>query len=112
LNVKERRKEDRIPLDQRCWCEGEEITLYSRVLNGSRSGAFIRTATPLRPGDVARLVWNSPDGEVVVARAEVVWTRERGGHEQSGMGLRLVSFERGADAWEELLQVTDKGRTS
>ena len=86
------------------------MTLYSRVVNASRNGAFIRTATPLRPGDVARLVWNSPDGEVVVARAEVVWSRERGGVDQSGMGLRLLDFERGSETWEDLLSRMACGR--
>jgi len=108
--VQERRKETRIPLDERCWCEGDDITLFSRVVNGSLGGAFIRTATPLRPGDQARLVWDSPHGEIVVARVEVIWTRERGRVEQSGMGLRFVSFERGVEVWESLLAEADKSR--
>lgn len=108
----DRRRESRIPLDQRCWCEGDDITLFSRVINASQRGVFLLTATPLGIGDRARLVWNSPEGEQAIAMAEVAWIRKQRVSGPPGMGLRLVSFIAGEKVWQSLLQRFARGSES
>lgn len=102
-NVAERRINRRIPVDQRCWCEGSEVTLFGRITNASTRGAFIRTTASLQIGEKARLVWDTPDGERTVIRAEVVWVSDGAGGSEPGLGLRLLDFERGEELWEELV---------
>ncbi len=109
MSAAERRRDSRVPLDQRCWCEGEDITLFSRVINASRHGVFLLTATPLGIGDRARLVWNSPEGEQAIAMAEVAWIRERRVAGPPGMGLRLLRFITGEEVWKSLLKSLARG---
>ncbi len=49
----ENRKHARVPSRLRCWCEGENVTVYARVGNLSEGGLFLRTSTPLATGAVA-----------------------------------------------------------
>lgn len=99
-----------MPLDQRCWCEGENVTIFNRVTNVSPGGAFLRTANPLRCGDRARLVWSSPEGDTAIAEVEVAWTSQRSPLAPSGMGLRLLNFVSGEETWKSLLQRLTPGR--
>jgi len=103
-HVVDRRTERRIPIDQRCWCEGRDVTLYGRITNASAKGAFIRTAASLRIGEPARLVWNTPNGDRTAIRVEVVWVSDGGSGTEPGLGLRLLGFEAGKDLWTELLE--------
>jgi hypothetical protein len=101
--VAERRTDRRIPVDQRCWCEGNEVTLFGRITNASTKGAFIRTTASLQIGERARLVWDTPNGERAVIRAEVVWVSDGGSGTEPGLGLRLIDFETGEEFWDELV---------
>lgn len=79
------------------------MTLFGRITNASIRGAFIRTTASLQIGERARLVWDTPDGERTVIRAEVVWVSDGAGGTEPGLGLRLLDFERGQELWEELV---------
>jgi len=79
------------------------VTLFGRITNASLEGAFIRTAAPLKKGDRARLVWNTPNGERTVIRAVVAWVSDGTGT-APGLGLHLTHFEVGEDLWTALLR--------
>lgn len=111
INVVDRRTEKRIPVDQRAWCEGHDVTLYGRITNASLRGAFIRTAASLNIGDAARLVWNTPSGDRTVIKAEVIWVSDGGSGTEPGLGLRIIHFERGEDTWTALLQESESSPT-
>ncbi len=101
--VSERRNEKRIPVNQRCWCEGQDVTLFGRITNASHRGAFLRTAASLRIGEPARLVWDTPSGDRTEIRAEVMWISGSRSATEPGLGLRLVQIERGENLWKALL---------
>ena len=85
------RKYPRVASRLRCWCEGENVTLYARVGNLSQGGLFLRTSTPLANG--ARTTVRLGDGQPLEAAAAVVWSRGVDGAEgPPGMGLKFVDM--------------------
>jgi uncharacterized protein (TIGR02266 family) len=89
--VAESRRHPRIPSRLRCWCEGQNITVYARIGNLSEGGLFLRTSTPLEQGSRATLRFGI---EVPVeARARVVWSRVEGQGGPPGMGLQFEAVD-------------------
>ncbi len=101
----ENRKFGRVPSRMRCWCEGDNVTLYSRVGNLSEGGLFVRTSTPLRQGVQAtvRLGVGEEDDRQVQTLVKVVWTRHNDKQWPSGMGLKFESLD--AASLERLRQI-------
>jgi hypothetical protein len=109
-HVAERRGERRIPVDQKCWCEGDDVTLFGRITNASQRGAFLRTAARLRRGERARLVWNGPGGRRTAVLAEVAWVSDGRSGFEPGLGFHLLEFEDdGAETWAALVGRGDDG---
>jgi uncharacterized protein (TIGR02266 family) len=94
----EHRRHSRIPIRQRVWCEGDQLTLYVQALNVSEGGMFVRTASPPETGQRFRVSFTEGEEEVI-AEVEVVWTRAGASDAQPGMGVRIVSFEKGEPAF-------------
>ena len=87
----ENRKFGRVPSRLRCWCEGENVTVYARIGNLSEGGLFLRTSTPLERG--SKTVVRFGDNNIE-ATAEVVWARSNEGAEgPPGMGLMFVDID-------------------
>lgn len=78
------RRHHRVSSRLRCWCEGDNITVYARIGNLSEGGLFLRTSTPLERGSRARVRFGN---EPVEAVARVVWARVEGQGGPPGMGL-------------------------
>lgn len=96
------RKSERISSRLRCWCEGENITVYARIGNLSEGGIFLRTSTPLERGSVATLRFGTSGLEAV---ARVVWSRMEGQGGPPGMGLQFENIdERVRDAIRRLME--------
>lgn len=89
----ENRKMRRVPSRLRCWCEGENVTVYARIGNLSEGGMFLRTSTPLALGSRAVLRFGSDDA--VETQAVVVWARLDGDSGPPGMGLKFDPFDNG-----------------
>jgi len=87
----ENRKYARVPTRLRCWCEGENVTVYARIGNLSEGGLFLRTSTPLSQG--SRAVVRFGGDATIEAEATVVWCRSDGDSGPPGMGLRFEVIE-------------------
>lgn len=83
----ENRKFRRVASRLRCWCEGENVTVYARIGNLSEGGMFLRTSTPLALGSKAVLRFGADDA--IEAIAVVVWARLEGDSGPPGMGLKF-----------------------
>jgi len=107
----ENRKSGRVPSRMRCWFEGENVTLYSRVGNLSEGGLFLRTSTPLQEGTRAtvRLGAGEEAGQPFQTLAKVVWTRQNDGQRPPGMGLQFEPLD--ATSLERLRQIISHERT-
>lgn len=88
--MNDNRKTERVASRLRCWCEGENITVYARIGNLSEGGLFLRTSTPLERGSRARVRLGAPGIEVA---ARVVWSRVEGQEYPPGMGLAFENID-------------------
>jgi hypothetical protein len=102
--MSERRRAKRIAARFKVWCEGEQFTLLAETGNVSRSGLFVRTSSPPPPNEQFKV---TIDELGMVALVEVSWSRAGRGA-RDGMGLRIVSFERGSS---EYLHFIDQSRS-
>jgi uncharacterized protein (TIGR02266 family) len=89
----ENRKFARVHSRLRCWCEGENVTVYARIGNLSEGGLFVRTSTPLERGSRALLRFRDGDQPEVSAAARVVWTSGGGDGAPAGMGLQFEPMD-------------------
>lgn len=105
--MKENRKHQRVNSRLRCWCEGENITVYARIGNLSEGGIFLRTSTPLARGSVARLRFGTAGVE---APARVVWARMEGQYGPPGMGLAFENIDAGV--LEAIRRLMEEDRSS
>ncbi len=102
------RKYARVPSRLRCWCEGENVTLYARIGNLSEGGLFLRTSTPLANGSQATVRFG--DSQAVEAAAAVVWSRGvDGGEGPPGMGLKFVNLSDGLKTQIKALVDAEQG---
>jgi len=95
--MSERRDLKRFPARLKIWCEGEDFTLRVETTNLSRAGLFVRTAHPAPVGTRLQVTIAELD---VVVQTEVRWAHHQVGDVRSGMGLNIVSFERGRADYE------------
>ncbi|WP_240486588.1 TIGR02266 family protein [Hyalangium minutum] len=104
------RKSGRVTSRMRCWCEGDNVTLYSRVGNLSEGGLFLRTSTPMREGTrtAVRLGAGEESGQAFQTMAKVVWTRQNGKSWPPGMGLQFEPLD--ATSLERLRQIISHER--
>lgn len=98
------RKHSRVTSRLRCWCEGDNITVYARIGNLSEGGLFLRTSTPLERG--AKAVVRFGGDKPVEAVARVVWSRVEGQGGPPGMGLEFETIDESIrDAIRRLIEM-------
>ena len=68
----------------------------------SRSGMFIVSEDAKDVGETLTIKFTGDDGEVEVD-AEVMW-RGAGEGDKDGMGLRIVGFKKGAEAFDRFVE--------
>ncbi|HUB07101.1 MAG TPA: PilZ domain-containing protein [Myxococcales bacterium] len=89
---RERRQHPRILLNERCWCEAEDVSVFAPMGNLSEGGLFVRTQLPLPVGTEATLRFHlGDDGPEHEVKAVVVWGTSGAAASPSGMGLRFTS---------------------
>ena len=85
---------------QPLWCEGQGDAAQAR--NISRSGMFIVAEQPREVGELFTVAFEGDEGAIEV-KMEVMWSGERKEDGQAGMGLRIVAFDKGEDAYERFV---------
>jgi uncharacterized protein (TIGR02266 family) len=109
----EKRKHARCRTRFRCWCEGDNVTVFGRVGNLGEGGLFLHTGTPLQAGAQAKLRLNDPggQGEALETMATVVWVRGPHHHFPAGMGLKFESMdERNREVVRALIRTASAGQ--
>jgi hypothetical protein len=97
----ERRIEKRTAARLKVWCEGDEFTLLAETINVSRRGLFVRTSSAPPPSGRFKVTIQELD---TVADVEVRWTRSNREAGRGGMGVEIMSFERGGKAFEDYVE--------
>ncbi len=94
--TRDNRQSARIASRIRCWCEGENVTLYARIANLSEGGLFLQTSTPLAQGARAMVRLGGGLSPELQAQATVVWNRQQRNEKRPpGMGLRFEPLQSG-----------------
>ena len=101
--MRENRKFERVHSRLRCWCEGENVTVYARIGNLSEGGLFLRTSTPLEQGSKAVVRFGSNGADEFEAAAIVVWARSQADDGPPGMGLMFQEVD--AQQLEQIRQI-------
>lgn len=91
--VNDSRKHARVGSRLRCWCEGDNVTVYAKIGNLSEGGLFLRTSTPMLKGAKAVVRLRGGEEEEVSAPVRVVWTRVVQGPRPPGMGLEFGKLD-------------------
>lgn len=97
----ERRSSKRTAARLKVWCEGDDFTLLAEAINVSRCGLFVRTSSAPPPHGRFKLTIAELDA---VADVEVRWSRSGREPGRAGMGVQILAFECGAQAFEDYVE--------
>lgn len=97
----DKRRAPRFDSNQKLWCEGQGERAEAR--NISRSGMFVLAEQPREVGEQFKVAFEDEEGAIEL-NMEVMWCGEPAEGGQAGMGLKIVGFGRGEDAYERFVQ--------
>jgi Tfp pilus assembly protein PilZ len=98
----EQRREKRIPTRQRLWCEGQESPSHAETRDVSRSGMFIVAEDAPEVGSQLKVTLQDEGGEVTL-NMEVMWKGTKTEDNKTGVGVRIVGFDKGHDVYERFI---------
>jgi len=96
----EKRRDPRFDVEQKLWCEGQN---NMEARNMSRSGMFIMTDQPREVGEEITISFDGDDGTIEV-KAEVMRKVDAKPGDKAGLGLRIVGFGQGEDAYDRFVK--------
>ncbi len=97
----DKRRDPRFESNQRLWCEGQGAMAEAR--NMSKSGMFIVAEGQHEIGEQLKVAFEGDEGSIEL-KMEVMWCGEAKAGEQTGLGLRIVGFDKGEDAYEKFVK--------
>ena len=108
MSDEEKRRSPRYRSKQSLWCEGQDEGLETR--NISASGMFVVTDEAPEVGSQLKVSFDEEGGHIEL-NMEVMWSGEQDGEEgKQGVGLRIVGFDEGADAYERFVARLAEGK--
>jgi Tfp pilus assembly protein PilZ len=98
----EQRREKRIATRQRLWCEGQEAPNAIETRDVSKNGMFIVAEDAPEVGSQMKVTLQDQGGEVTL-NMEVVWRGKKTEDNRTGVGVRIVGFDKGKDVYERFI---------
>lgn len=98
----EQRREKRIATRQRLWCEGQDAPSGAETRDVSRNGMFIVAENAPEIGSQMKVTLED-DGAEVTLQMEVVWRGSKTADNKTGVGVRIVGFDKGRDTYERFI---------
>ena len=98
----EQRREKRIPTRQQLWCEGQDAPNQVETRDVSRNGMFIVAEHAPEVGSQLKVTLQDEDGEVTL-NMEVMWKGTKSEENKTGIGVRIVGFDKGRDVYERFI---------
>jgi hypothetical protein len=99
----EKRREKRFRTQQKVWCEGQDQRLAGESRDISRNGMALVTGEAAAVGSRLKVSFAVPEGGDVAVDMEVVWREERREGQRVAMGLRVVEFKKGKEAFDRFV---------
>jgi Tfp pilus assembly protein PilZ len=97
----EQRREKRIATRHSLWCEGQEAP-GAETRDVSRNGMFIVADDAPEIGEQMKVTLQD-DGAEVTLNMEVVWRGKKTEDNKTGVGVRIVGFDKGRDIYERFI---------
>lgn len=97
----EQRREKRIATRQRLWCEGQDAP-SAETRDVSRNGMFIVAEDAPEIGSQMKVTLQD-DGAEATLQMEVVWRGSKTADNKTGVGVRIVGFEKGREVYERFI---------
>jgi Tfp pilus assembly protein PilZ len=102
MSSSDKRRDPRFESTQGLWCEGQARMAQAR--NMSKSGMFIVTEEARQVGEELTVAFEDEEGTIAV-KMEVMWCGEtEQGEQKTGLGLRIVGFDKGKEAYDKLVK--------
>lgn len=98
----EQRREKRIATRQRLWCEGQDAPSGAETRDVSRNGMFIVAENAPEIGSQLKVTLED-DGAEVTLNMEVVWRGTKTADNKTGVGVRIVGFDKGREQYERFI---------
>jgi Tfp pilus assembly protein PilZ len=98
----DQRRDPRIATRQKLWCEGQQIPLVAETRDVSRNGMFIVTDNAPEVGAQFNVRLDNEEGEVSL-QMEVIWRGPKTADNKTGVGVRIVGFDKGREAYERFI---------
>jgi Tfp pilus assembly protein PilZ len=101
----EQRRDPRITTRQRLWREGQEestTTAAVETRDVSRNGMFIVAEDAPEVGSQMKVTLKDEAGEVTL-NMEVMWRGAKTDDNKTGVGVKIVGFDKGRDVYERFI---------
>jgi Tfp pilus assembly protein PilZ len=101
----EQRRDPRITTRQRLWREGQEESTSTPAVETrdvSRNGMFIVAEDAPEVGSQMKVTLKDEGGEVTL-NMEVMWRGAKTEDNKTGVGVKIVGFDKGRDVYERFI---------
>ena len=98
--TQDQRRDKRIVTRQKLWREGQEATAETRDV--SQNGMFIVSEDAPEVGAQLKVTFNDAEGDATL-NLEVMWRGAKDEDNKTGIGVRIVGFDKGRDVYEKFI---------
>jgi Tfp pilus assembly protein PilZ len=98
----EQRRDPRIATRQHLWCEGQNNAIAAETRDVSRNGMFIVAEDAPEVGSQMKVTLKDEAGEVTL-NMEVMWRGAKTEDNKTGVGVKIVGFDKGRDVYERFI---------
>ena len=97
----DQRRDRRILTRQKLWREGQE-SAAAETRDVSQNGMFIVSENAPEVGSQLKVTFNDSEGEATL-NLEVMWRGAKDEDNRTGVGVRIVGFDKGKDVYERFI---------
>jgi hypothetical protein len=98
----DQRRDKRIVTRQKLWREGQDTTVAAETRDVSQNGMYIVSEDAPEVGSQLKVTWNDAEGEATL-NLEVMWRGAKSEDNKTGIGVRIVGFDKGREVYERFI---------
>jgi hypothetical protein len=101
--TEDQRRDRRILTRQKLWREGQSEAPAAETRDVSQNGMFIVAENAPEVGSQLKVTFNDAQGEEATLNLEVMWRGKKDEDNKTGIGVRIVGFDKGKDVYEKFI---------
>ncbi len=98
----DQRRDRRILTRQKLWREGQQEAPPAETRDVSQNGMFIVAEDAPEVGSQLKVTFSDAEGEATL-NLEVMWRGAKDEDNRTGIGVRIVGFDKGKDVYEKFI---------